>query len=280
MAIPPIPPELYKLTLDQLISVGVVGGYSGSVLVWIKKRVKKKWEEKKYGFTPSPKLAKELEEISKQDQYLRLKEVIGDHWSLHLIKLGLQISNLNAEGKRDAVTKINADVYRRYKKRGVRILTLGSTGVIKDVLEYLSSLKMRENLNQEDMGEEFDMILDNWLKITIFQKGQVTKERLKKEIQHHMGLGQKMFFVFAYGSACVSAMIAIAELNNEHKIREKGYMLFLSRMDTDQSGRDVYSWVYQRISEDFNRFTPDLDEPLNLDVSKKGKNIVMKSKPI
>ena len=135
---------LIKLGLRELISYVNLKKLSGQVLEYAKKRIRELWGKRQYGFTPSKDEATILKKISKTDLYLRLKFCLGHHWCLPLIKVGIYISNLNKEGQDILVNQIKDSINQKYGIRGIRIMELGSTGVIESIIELISDLKIKK----------------------------------------------------------------------------------------------------------------------------------------
>ncbi len=138
MTLPPDP------SLRELLELIATGKLVGDALKEAKKKIKELWERREYGFTPDPELANELQRISKSDAYKRMKDCIGHHHFLSLIKLGLRIAELSDEGRVETIAKIKNSVYKKYGIRGVRILNMGGTGVLLEIIKYLSQLKMEK----------------------------------------------------------------------------------------------------------------------------------------
>ncbi|MDO9517459.1 MAG: hypothetical protein Q7J10_05340, partial [Methanosarcinaceae archaeon] len=69
-------PELLVMGLSELLTVYYAGKVSKESLDWIRNKVKEILAQKRYGFTPEPKIATELQQITKSDAYRRTKECI------------------------------------------------------------------------------------------------------------------------------------------------------------------------------------------------------------
>ena len=238
---------LNKLSFRELLSYVLLAKLSGQLLDYAKKRIKETWDKKQYGFSPSKDEAIILKRISRADVYERLKFCLGQHWSLSLIKVGIYISDLNIEGQQELVEKINEDIFKKYGKRGKRIMELGSTGVIRNIIEYISDLKIRKNYNRDDLIREFENILEDWNRITIFVKSNDTKDDIVNNLKKQIEFKYNLFFVFAFGSASVIAYNAIAQANNEGIISEGKYM-FSTRPSISKVGKEVYAWTFELIN--------------------------------
>lgn len=202
-------------------------------------------DKNKYGFVPNAQEANSLQRINESPIFCRLKECIGDHWSLDLVKVGMYIMELNDEGERNLIRKIRDRTNKKHGPRGMKIINLGSTGVINDVISYLDNLKLRKGYSQKHVYEEFEKILDKWEQISIFVKSEHNEDTLYDDILSHMYLKHSIFFVFAYGSACNVAMKIIAEMNNDGMITERnGYLLWV-KPGKDRAGKVKYTWEFE-----------------------------------
>lgn len=244
-----IPEELIKqissMGVKELLALLNVGCYGAKTVAYIREKIREKLDERKYGFVPSAEEAKALFEVNKKDIYLRLKECLGGHWAIDLLRIGIYISKLNNEGKRDAIHKIRDKVHAKYGLRGIKILDMGATSIIETIALYLSNKKMRDNLNPIDLGLEFDKIIDGWEQVAIFIKKDDENSYVYEKIHSYMNK-YSIFFVFAYGSAEIKASRAIAKLRNQNIIREKRYYLN-TYSNIDQAGLQNNCWVFELI---------------------------------
>lgn len=247
----PLPPEviteLLSKPLPELLNWITLGKLTGDALEWARKRVKELWEKKEYGFTLNPELASDLQRISKSEAYKRIKECIGNSNLLGLVKLGLRIEELSDEGKVSLIANIKNDVYKKYGVEGVRILTMGSTGLLMGIIQYLSSIKIENNYSQTYMTDLFNRTLDNWMNITIFHKTEQGQKALEQKILAYMNGHHELFFVFSIGTASEQATKVIATLNNNGTIRKKGYMFNLYSRKEDLYGRVRHTWAFQNL---------------------------------
>ncbi len=202
-------------------------------------------DKKKYGFVPNTTEANSLQRINESPIFCRLKECAGNHWSLNLVKVGIYIMELNDEDERILVREIRDRIHKQHGPKGMKILNLGSTGVILDVIEYLDDLKTRKGYGEEHIASEFDRILENWEQISIFVRSEHDENALYDEILTHMYRKIHIFFVFAYGTACKVAMTTIAEMNNEGMITERYGYLFWVKPGKDRAGKIKYTWEFE-----------------------------------
>lgn len=253
-----IPPELIKqissMGIKDLASLILSGKATVEAVAYIREKIREKIDEGKYGFVPNSQEANAIFEVSKKDAYLRLKVCLGGHWSLDLLRVGFYISKLNDEGKRETIHKIKDRVHEKYGRRGIKILNMGATSVIDSVALYLSSRKMRENLNPIDLALEFDKIIEGWDEVTIFIKRDDEISQIYKRISFYLDR-YPLFFIFAYGTAVIKASKAIAKLNNEKIIRDKRYIFYVYP-NFDQAGLQNNSWVFEQISENLTEGLP------------------------
>lgn len=240
--------QISSLGVKDLLALFVSGKYGLEVIAYIKEKIREKLDERKYGFVPNAEETRALYEINKKEVYQRLKVCLGGHWALDLLRVGIYISKLNDEGKRETVHKIKDHVYSKYGPRGIKIIDMGATSVIYSVALYLSDRKMRDNMNPIDMALEFDKLIEGWDKVTIFVKKDENESPIYKKILSYMD-SYPIFFVFAYGSAVLIASRAIAKLNNEKTIQQKRY-IFYTYPNIDQAGLRNNAWVFESISRD------------------------------
>lgn len=242
---PDIVSELINKPLPELLSLITLGRLTGDTLIWAKKRVMELWEKREYGFTPKPELATELQRISNSEAYKRVKDCIGNNRFLGLIKLGLRIEELSEEGKIALIADIKNDVYEKHGVEGVRILTMGGTGVLFGIIQYLSTVKIENNYSQAYVAELFEKIIADWMKITIFHKSGHGQIALESKIIAYMNAHYEVFFVFSIGTASDQATKVIANLKNNGTIRKKGYMFHLYSRKEDLAGRALHTWIFQ-----------------------------------
>lgn len=241
--------ELSSKSLQELLSYIGLGKLTGEGLIFARKKVKELWEKMEYGFTPQPELASELQRISNSEAYKRIRECIGHHKFLGLIKLGLRIEELSDEGKAELISKIKNNVYQKHGIEGARILTMGSTGILIGIIQYLSFVKIENNYDQSQMADLFNKILLNWQKITIFHQSDKGEMKLETKILSYMNDQYDLFFVFSIGTASKQAAKVIASLNKTGTIGKKGYMFNLYSRKEDMAGRVLHAWVFQNIKE-------------------------------
>ncbi|VVB87334.1 Uncharacterised protein [uncultured archaeon] len=243
-----IPPELLDKTLPELLKLVALQKVTGKILDWVTQRIKEQWEKKEYGFTPEAEVATGLQKISKSEAYKRMRECIGNHRFLGLVKLGFRAEELNEQGNIAAIAKIKDNVYQKHRVEGIRIITMGTTGVLTGIIQYLSDIKIKNDYSQAIMAEHFESILKDWMQITIFHQAEHGQKTLEKNILTFMKTNYPLFFVFSMGTASEQAAKLIAQLKKDDIIRKNGYTFDLYRRK-EVAGRVMHTWVFQNIKE-------------------------------
>ncbi len=177
-----IPPDLLDKTLPELLKLVALQKLTGAALEWAKLKIKELWDKREYGFSPEPEVAAGLQKISKSDAYKRMKECIGNHHYLGLVKLGFRAEELNEQGNITAIARMKNNVFDNHRIEGIRILTMGTTGVLVGIIQYLSDMKIKNNYSQAVMADHFEKIIEDWMQITIFHKAEQGQKALEKNI--------------------------------------------------------------------------------------------------
>lgn len=236
---------LSELSIEDLKSL-LNSVAAGTIIISkASEKIREFWLSKKYGFTTAKKHANELYEISNTFLFQQFEKCIATPVYVTLVRDGLRISYLNDEGRRKEIDEIRKEAYERYGIRATKILDISSTGELQRVVEYLIDLKLRKNYNIFDLTKEFEKVLDDWERITLFVKSEHNIAHILKEINWHVEQKQDFFFVFAYGSAIQHTIEAIAELNNKGIFRNK--YLFDSKKEVDKANKEKYKCVFERI---------------------------------
>lgn len=209
-------------------------------------KIREIWFSRKYGFSSSKKHAKELYEISDTPLFQQFGKCVAIPIYATLVRDGLRISYLNDEGRRKEIEEIRKEARKKYGMRAIKILNISSTGELQRIVEYLIDLKIKKNYNIFDLTKEFEKILDNWEKITLFIKSEDDINHILKEVNWHIEQKQELFFIFAYGSAIQHAIEAIANLNNDGLFKNNNY-LFESKIDVDKANKEKYKCIFERI---------------------------------
>ncbi len=169
------------------------------------------------------------------------------HWYLKLIKVGIYISELIGEGKRERARLLEEEAYKRYGRKGKRILQLASTGVLVPVMQYIIDLKLNKGANPIELNNEFDKILDEWEKISIPVHRESEKNMINDAIKEKMNAGYPIFFVYACGSVSKIAQLTLAEMRNQN-IFDNKYLMFLKNKVVENI--EYCLWIFEKI-EDF-----------------------------
>lgn len=238
----PPPSELSFEDLKTLLNSVAAGTI---ILSKASEKIREMWYSKKYGFTNAKKHANELYEISNTFLFQQFEKCVATPAYITLVRDGLRISYLNDEGRRKEIEEIKKEAYDKYGIRATKILNISSTGELERVVEYLIDLKMKKNYNIFDLTNEFEKIIDNWERVTLFVRSEHDLEYILKEINWHVEQKQELFFIFAYGSAIQHTIEAIAQLNNKGIFRNK--YIFDSKKEIDKANKEKYKCVFQRI---------------------------------
>jgi len=243
-----IPPDILDKTLPELLKLVTLQKLTGKALEWATHRIKELWDKKEYGFTPEPEVAAGLQKISKSEAYKRIKECIGNNRFLGLIKLGFRAEELNEQGNTASIATIKDKVYEKHGVEGIRILTMGTTGVLMGMIQYLSDMKIKNNYGQAYMADHFEKIIQNWMMITIFHQTGHGQKALENKVLAYMKANYQIFFVFSIGTASDQATKVIAQLRKDGAISKNGYIFNLySRKELP--GRVSHTWVFQNIKD-------------------------------
>lgn len=247
-----IPPELLGMSpgelLEYLKDCLKTGKIAKELVVVIRSQIKLLLAKKRYGFTPDPQMASDLQAISKSEAYKRIADCIGETRYLSVIKLALRIQHLSYTKGSAEISKINHDVSKKHGKNGINILHMGNTGILLPVIKHLSDLKIDGDHNQETMREHFITIIHMWGRSTIFHKTEDGEKVLVRKITGLMGARYEIFFVFGIGTAGTQAATAIASLRKKGTIQSKGYMDQLAVRDEDEKNRVHYGWVFKELN--------------------------------
>jgi len=235
------PPEDNKFLAE--LTYAVAKGLTQS----IKNKIKEIWLKQEYGVTISVEESESLKKISENDFYLLFKKYLGMHWSLNLIKVGIYISELNEEGKRERAKQVYDESFKKYGRKGQRIIQLASTGILVPVMKYIVDLKLDRGANPIVLNREFDKILDEWEQIATPVHRESSEEEINDIIQKKIGVGYPIFFVYASGSASKIAQLTLANMRNKNIFDDK-YLMFLKNKVVNNT--EYCLWIFEKI-EDF-----------------------------
>lgn len=216
----------------------------------LKEKFLKKWGKnefkKKYGFLPQNYefIASEIQDIGQKTYFKCLKECIGKkHWALDHIKVGITISELGGKGDIVGVNEIRKEIRKNKGSNALNIVKMGSTGAIMGVINYLDALR-RGDYSQKVIVEEFEKIISEWLRITVFVRKEDSKVHIGNIIKAKLSNRLPLIFVFSYGFDANSvAMHSISDLRNEGEIEPEDYILE-SLPSFDGVGTEIYMWTF------------------------------------
>jgi hypothetical protein len=156
-------------------------GFGKSAYNDLKKVFLERWYENKskknFGFPANPEMAKQIYSIGHKTSFKILKSCVGRyHWALNLIKLGIFISELSDKGEREKINEMREQISKNKGWKAINVVNMGSTGAINGIINYLDGLKINDS-SEEVVKQEFDRIIEEWQKITVF----VEKMMIKKQ---------------------------------------------------------------------------------------------------
>ena len=210
----------------------------------LKQKVKELWLKGYYGVTISIDESESIKRISENNFYLLFKKYLGSHWSLNLIKVGIYISELNEDGKRERIRLLHEEVYKRYGRKGQKIIQLASTGVLVPVMDYIIDLKLHKGANPIVLHNEFDRILEEWDKVSIPVHRESIEKGIWEEIEEKIATDHPIFFVYASGGASKIAQLTLAKMSNQH-IFDNKYLMFLKNKIINNI--EYCLWIFEKI---------------------------------
>ncbi len=203
------------------------------------------WNQKKFGFSPPGDLAKKLNAIDSTPEYKKLKQLIGKHKTLPLVRVGLYLESLNIAGDSEKVEQIRTEIYERHGAIGSRIVSMGSCGLMSDIINMLDSLEATGKCSHEDIVHEYEYVLNKYDDIFMFVSKEETEANIELRINQQVAKLPSSFFIVATGNAAKHGMTVIAKMNKEDGLRDKGYMFFPPK--TQKYGRkNQYTWTFWR----------------------------------
>ncbi len=241
--------DAYQL-IKYTAGLKVADRLSKKGLDFLEERIEELWcrvsYKKEFGFTPTLHLAKSINSTTKSNDYIRFKQCVGKHWSLGLIKVGLYLMDLTQEGQHDLINQIKSEMSHRYPKRAMKVINIASSGALPALIAYISSIQLGEELSPQSCACRFEEFLDNWDKMTVWVKQDMSKEEVDEVIMSKIVSEESEVLVFAIGEkAKISAAKAIANLNNDRIFRKNKYMwsLFPKR---NTVGVPIFVWAIHK----------------------------------
>lgn len=256
--IPSVPPELIDqipsyVNLENaksIISFLATLDVGSRSYEFLKEQVRRISEKNKFGFSPDKKLSLELSEVESTGIFEELQNCVGeDYYCIQLFIVGIHIQGLNKEGQRKIVDKLREDIYKKFKKPGLQVLEIASTGALPSIVKYLTDLKINKNYSKDELVEELDTIINKWKDITIFVTNEDTVSNAEDEIISKMIKERELFFVFGIGNAGMNAAKAIALLYKDgvELIRKNKYWFPVEVCRYNQpDGTPMLSWKFTR----------------------------------
>lgn len=241
--------DLKNQGIKELISL--FKSSKGIVQGKIKNFIIDKVNSKKFLISMSGDDVINFERIEKSPSYRRMEDCLGSHWSMNLICLGLYVAELNKLDSDVLQIKVRAEVHSKYGSEGIKILNMGSTHAIDNIISYLSDVKIEKNYNYIQMGRLFDKIIQDWKDITIFVQTGETENNILIKISNMIASEKPIFMVFAYGSATYPTISAIASLNNQRAFSDK-YIFSCKpekRKIGDKEIRLAYNWFFTSVKD-------------------------------
>lgn len=233
----------------ELIKLIGAGKLTGDALKEAKKEIIKFLAKNEYGFTPDKDLAIELQQIKNSELYNRFKGCVGKSPCLSLVKLGLTFEGLSEEGREEKIRRIKDEVFRspKFGIKGIAVLNMGSTGVLPEIIHWISDKKINNNYSTSIMSDIFDGVVERWERDTIFHQTSDGSTKLELKLIAYMNSGKDLFFVFAGGMAAEQAMKKIATLKKKKEFRNRGYNFeLIGRKVIEISDKKLLAWAFEK----------------------------------
>lgn len=234
-------------TLALIRGLKKAGKLTATQLKKIAQAYKKLQQSKRFGFTPpNEDIAIKLLEIDKSPLFQRIRELIGKHPDLRLIRISLLIEKLNTEGATLLVDQIRSEIYENHGEYGIKIINLGSTGRISFIIDSLEKIKEEYQKSTEELINDYQYMIKKADYITVYVNNEDYIPNIELKICKKMDQRPDIFFVIAAGRASDASMQVIAKLNNKGIIRDKGYLFFSPLIKPHGEERQRYLWTFNR----------------------------------
>lgn len=227
----------------------IYGAKKLSQEIWnkISKKYKEVQKLKKFGCTPSDELATKLIKIDGSESFCRLKKIIGNHETLKVVRIGLYLEKLNKEGVTSLVKDIKNEIWENHSSEGMNLINMGSSGLLSPLIEQLETLKETNKLSKSQLIKEYEYAIQKLDDISIWVNRHDLIENIMLRIKRKMKLMRpKIFFIIAAGNASTKTAEAIAKLNNQNQIRERGYMVFQPQITPFGHQKSQYLWTFYK----------------------------------
>lgn len=218
-----------QLTKDQFVAIS--------------KKIKHGLRQKEFGFSASDELADRLRKIDSTPDYLKLKQLIGNHPTLRLARIGLYLETLNKEGSTRIVNDIRDEIIKNHGDDGFKIIDLGSSGLMSGLIESLSDLKSELNLLPYEVVKEYEININKLKFRSLFVKRETSQVELEQEIMKKIKQKPSYFHIVAAGNALECPMLVIAKMN-AHIFRDNGYTFISPKIINHGETRKQYIWTF------------------------------------
>ena len=228
-----------KATLAYLSKEFHICDLAKNGLESIKDAIIRKTKTSKFGFVPNKEESNFLLRVSKEKQgYKEFTRILPKNHYSDYIRVGYLISNLNKIGnKTEKVEKIREGISLRPNGAFlIKVVNLVTTGSIVPILDYLDELR-RKNYDSNYLEHSFSDIISEWARYTIFIERTKTELEVYEEVKTRLQQRQKLVMVFAYGSAELTTVVAMARIIKESA--HSGY--FYSSKNTVEGDKPVHS---------------------------------------
>ena len=193
------------------------------------------------GFLPPDMDYDIFQKIKRKAAFKQLNFLIGSHYTLPIVVVGLWIDSLPEDKKVKVIEDSRNDIYGKYGPKGVHILNVCTTGYMEKFIVFLTRLKIDKNMSHKELTDIYEEILENWEKLTIFVEKGTPAKHLIKNCEIKMVQGTRFFYMFAAYSALKVAEEVIRKLKNE--IKGYGYRITADRLNPEGS-RVV--WIFEK----------------------------------
>ena len=104
-------------------------------------------------------------------------------------------------------------------------------------------IQLSYNYSREYLENDFENVLSDWKRITIFIQNIDSKEKIKNQAKQFIDSSESTFFILAKGNSITTAQNVLVELQNERYLIEKGYIWF-AKTANDTKPPTYYCGVY------------------------------------
>ncbi len=205
--------------------------------------IRKIHSEGKFAFFPNKEEAYTLKKLAARSWYREFKRILPGHWGVDVVRTACYIMILEEKGDNNRVKEIKESVFRNRKILGLRLIEMVQNGVFVAVLDRLTTLKDEHKYSHEDLENDFENVLADWQRITIFVQNADSKEKIKTQAMQFIDASESTFFILAKGNAIATAQSVLVELQKEDYILEKGYVWF-AKTSNDTKPPTYYCGVY------------------------------------